>query len=77
VFRTGVIVVGGLDASEDWPVDLDLVVRVGLLGGVLVGAATLAVNRSLKLFEFVGVNNLKRDINVLLNKLNSYSEREG
>ncbi len=61
VFRTGVVVVGGLDASEDRPVDRDLVVRVGLLGGVLVTAAALAVNRSLKLFQFVSVNNLVRD----------------
>ena len=61
VFRAGVVVVGGLDASEDRPVDLDLVVRVGLLGGVLVAAPALAVNRSLKLFELVSVNNLVRD----------------
>ncbi len=69
--------VGGLDASEDRPVDLDLVVRVGLLGGVLVATPALAVNRPLKLFELVSVNNLKRDINVLLNKLNTHSEKEG
>ena len=74
VLHGRVVQIVGLDALENRAIDLHLVITNRFLWHILVGAATLAIDRSHQLFELVGVHDEVPEVVVLLDVVDGAAE---